>query len=128
MEEYAAAKANIFRHQRASDLAIFNYDNPWTRRFGEEAPGRVWFTSLERGGSFARGSTDISPLLVRETPLVGRHNLENILLATTTARLLGVSDDAMSEVVRQFRGVAHRLQEVAVVRGVRYINDSTSTT
>ncbi len=128
MEEYAAAKANIFRHQRASDLAIFNYDNPWTRRFGEEAPGRVWFTSLERGGSFARGSTDISPLLFRETPLVGRHNLENILLATTTARLLGVSDDAMSEVVREFRGVAHRLQEVAVVRGVRYINDSTSTT
>ncbi len=128
MEEYAAAKANIFRHQQAGDLAVFNYDNPWTRRFGEEAPGRVWFTSLQRGGSFARGSVDISPLLFRETPLIGQHNLENILLATTTACLLGVPDETIGETVRQFHGVTHRLQEVAVVRGVRYINDSTSTT
>src|SRR5579884_439936 len=118
MDEYAEAKANIFRHQHSTDIAVFNYDNPWTRRFGEEAPGRVWFISLQRGGSFARGSTQLAPFIFRETPLVGRHNLENILLATTTARLLGVSDDAMSEVVREFRGVAHRLQEVAVVRGV----------
>ena len=128
MEEYAAAKANIFRHQHASDLAVFNYDNPWTRRFGEEAPGHTWFTSLERGGSFVRGSDAISPLLFRETPLVGKHNLENILLATTTARLLGVADEEIGETVRQFHGVAYRLQEVGVVRGVRYINDSASTT
>src|SRR5229473_6804463 len=46
MQEYAEAKSNIFRHQHATDLAVFNYDNPWTRRFGEEAPGEVWFTSL----------------------------------------------------------------------------------
>ncbi len=39
MEDYAAAKANIFRYQHAGDIAVFNYDNPWTRRFGEEAVG-----------------------------------------------------------------------------------------
>ena len=128
MEDYAAAKANIFRHQHAQDLAIFNYDNAWTRRFGEEAPARTWFTSLERGGSFARGSHDIAPFLFTETPLMGRHNLENILLATTTARLLGVSDEAIGETVRHFHGVAHRLEEVDIIQGVRYINDSTSTT
>ncbi|HLI07225.1 MAG TPA: UDP-N-acetylmuramoyl-L-alanine--D-glutamate ligase [Ktedonobacteraceae bacterium] len=128
MEEYAAAKANIFRHQLASDLAVFNYDNPWTRRFGEEAPGRAWFTSLERGGSFARGSDDISPFLFRDTPLAGRHNLENILLATTTARLLGVPDVVVGETVRHFHGVSHRLEEVGIINSVRYINDSTSTT
>ncbi|SRR5579875_566122 len=128
MEEYAAAKANIFRHQLASDLAVFNYDNPWTRRFGEEAPGRAWFTSLERGGSFARGSDDISPFLFRDTPLAGRHNLENILLATTTARLLGVPDAVVGETVRHFHGVSHRLEEVGIINSVRYINDSTSTT
>src|SRR2546421_12051117 len=77
MEEYAEAKANIFRHQLSSDIAVFNYDNPWTRRFGEEAPGRTWFTSLQRGGSFARGSTHIAPFIFTETSLVGRHNLEN---------------------------------------------------
>ncbi len=128
IEEYAEAKANIFRYQRATDLAIFNYDNPWTRRFGEEAPGRTWFTSLKRGGSFARGSDHTIPFVYTETPLVGKHNLENILLATTTAQLLGVHDRTIAAAVRNFRGIPHRLEEVRVLNEVRYINDSASTT
>jgi UDP-N-acetylmuramoylalanine--D-glutamate ligase len=128
MEEYVAAKANIFRHQHGDDLAVFNFDNPWTRRLGEEAPARTWYTSLESGGSFARGSVDIAPFIFTETPLIGKHNLENILLATTTARLLGVSDEIIATTVRSFHGVPHRLEEVATVNGVRYINDSASTT
>jgi UDP-N-acetylmuramoylalanine--D-glutamate ligase len=128
MEEYAGAKANIFRYQHTDDLAVFNYDNPWTRRFGEEAPGETWFASMQRGGSFKRDSVDIAPFIFTDSPLVGQHNQENVLLATTTARLLGIEDETIGRVVRQFRGVAHRLEEVAVIRGVRYINDSTSTT
>ena len=113
MEDYAEAKANIFRHQHAEDIAVFNYDNPWTRRFGEEAPGQTWFTSLQRGGSFVRGSESIAPFQFTQTPLAGQHNLENILLATTTARLLGVADDIIAETVRRFHGVPHRLEDVA---------------
>src|SRR5438132_4182305 len=128
MDEYAEAKANIFRHQHPTDIAVFNYDNPWTRRFGEEAPGRTWFTSLQRGGSFVRGSTKLEPFIFTETPLVGRHNLENILLATTTARLLGIPDEMIASAVRNFRGVAHRLEDLGIIHGVRFINDSTSTT
>lgn len=129
MDDYAAAKANIFRHQRPGDVAVFNYDNDWTRRMGEEAPAeQTWFTSLARGGSFQRGSDELIPFTFRETPMRGAHNLENILLATTTARLLGIPDATIARVVRAFGGVAHRLQEVAVVNGVHYINDTTSTT
>jgi UDP-N-acetylmuramoylalanine--D-glutamate ligase len=128
MEEYAEAKANIFRYQHETDLALFNYDNLWTRRFGEEAGAETWYTSLERWGSFARHSTHVVPFLFSETPLIGKHNLENILLATTTARLLGVPDEVIESTVRNFRGVAQRLEEIAVVKGVRYINDTTSTT
>ncbi len=128
IEEYAAAKANIFRYQQATDLAIFNYDNPWTRRFGEESPGKTWFTSLERGGSFERSSDHIAPFVFTETPLVGKHNLENILLATTTTRLLGIPDEIIAATVRDFRGIPHRLEDVRVLNGVRYVNDSASTT
>jgi UDP-N-acetylmuramoylalanine--D-glutamate ligase len=127
VEEYIDAKANIFRHQDAKDLAVFNYDNPVTRRLGETAAAKTWFTSLERGGSFARGSSEIVPFIFTDTPLPGRHNLENILLATTTARLLGIADDSIAATVRSFRGVPHRLQEVAIRNGVRFINDSAST-
>ncbi len=128
MEEYAAAKANIFLYQHASDLALFNYDNLWTRRFGEEARAKTWFASVERGGSFKRGSAIIAPFLFTDVLLIGKHNLENVLLATTAARLLGVSDENIASSVRNFHGVAQRLEEVAVVNGVHFINDSTSTT
>lgn len=128
MEDYAEAKANIFRHQRAHDLAIFNYDNAWTRRMGEQAPAETWFTSLQRGGSFQRGSDTLLPFSFHDTPLPGHHNLENILLATTTAHLLDISDEIIARVVRSFRGVPHRLQEIAVIQGVHYVNDTTSTT
>ncbi len=128
MEDYAAAKANIFRHQHPDDLAVFNYDNSWTRAMGETAPSQTWFTSLQRGGSFLRGSTTLFPFTCHTTLLPGSHNLENILLATTTARLLGITDEVSAEVVRTFHSVPHRLQEIAVIDGVRYVNDTTSTT
>ncbi|GAC1389066.1 MAG: UDP-N-acetylmuramoyl-L-alanine--D-glutamate ligase [Ktedonobacteraceae bacterium] len=128
MEDYAEAKAHIFRHQSSTDLAVFNYDNPWTRRFGEESPSTTWFTSILRGGSFARGADHLEPFIFTQTSLLGKHNLENILLATTTARLLGISDTVIRETVRTFKSVSHRLDEVRVVHGVHYINDSTSTT
>jgi UDP-N-acetylmuramoylalanine--D-glutamate ligase len=127
MEEYIDAKANIFRHQRVNNLAVFNYDNPVTRRLGETAAAETWYASLEQGGSFVRGSSKIIPFIFRDTPLPGRHNLENILLATTTARLLGIIDEVIASTVTSFRGVPHRLQEVAVINGVRFINDSAST-
>jgi UDP-N-acetylmuramoylalanine--D-glutamate ligase len=128
MEEYAEAKANIFRYQHESDLAIFNYDNPWTRRFGEEAKAETWYTSLERWGSFARNSPVVAPFAFSETPLIGEHNLENILLATTAVKLLGAPDEVIGNSVRSFRGVAQRLEEIANIKGIRYINDTTSTT
>ncbi len=128
MEEYAEAKANIFRYQHVTDLAIFNYDNLWTRRLGEDAMAETWYTSLERWGSFARDSTNLFPFTFSETPMIGKYNLENIILATTTARLLGVPDEIIGSTVRSFHGVAQRLEEIAVVNGVRYINDTTSTT
>jgi UDP-N-acetylmuramoylalanine--D-glutamate ligase len=129
MEEYAAAKMNIYRHQHPGDLAVFNYDNEWTRRMGEEAPAeQTWFASLARGGSFQRGSDQLIPFTYRETALRGSHNLENILLATTTARLLGIPEETIARVVREFRGVAQRQQEIAVINNVHYINDTTSTT
>jgi UDP-N-acetylmuramoylalanine--D-glutamate ligase len=155
MDEYAEAKANIFRHQSSqssNDLAIFNYDNPWTRRFGLEAPAQAtYFTSVALNGSFPRTALnvsrspgadasehvgheyaevpmDVEPFIFDGTPLAGRHNRENILLATTTARLLGVPDEIITRVVGDFQGVPYRLELVRELGGVRFINDSASTT
>src|SRR5207237_5489376 len=83
---------------------------------------------LGLGRGFKRGSSIVTAVLLTDIPLVGKHNLENVLLATTAARLLGVSDEVIAASVRNFHGVVQRLEEIAVVDGVHFINDSTSTT
>src|SRR5436305_13355765 len=86
MEEYAAAKANIFRYQHPSDLALFNYDNPWTRRFGEEAMAQTWFTSVDLGGRCIRKKKNVNTFPLTDIHLVVKQNIDHVVLAGTTAR------------------------------------------
>jgi UDP-N-acetylmuramoylalanine--D-glutamate ligase len=65
--------------------------------------------------------------LPAEPLIVGAHNRENAAAATAAARAAGLGDDAIAEALRTFRGVEHRLELVADVDGVRYVNDSKAT-
>ena len=59
MEDYGEAKSAIFRYQGMGDIALFNADNDYTRRYGDEAPGsHVWFYSAERGAAWPRAYPD----------------------------------------------------------------------
>jgi len=57
----------------------------------------------------------------------GKHNLQNLLMATAAARLAGVSKKAIAETISSFTGVSHRLELITTIDGVRYINDSKAT-
>ncbi|HEX7310745.1 MAG TPA: UDP-N-acetylmuramoyl-L-alanine--D-glutamate ligase [Gaiellaceae bacterium] len=65
--------------------------------------------------------------LPAEPQLPGRHNRANAAAATAAARAVGLSDDAIAHVLREFRGVPHRLELVRELDGVRWINDSIAT-
>jgi UDP-N-acetylmuramoylalanine--D-glutamate ligase len=67
-------------------------------------------------------------LPVSEIKLLGLHNRENVLAAATAARILGVAPSRIRASVRGFRGLEHRLEPVATVRGVSFVNDSKATT
>ncbi len=130
MEDYGEAKTSIFRYQRPDDLALFNADNDYSRRYGEAAPSeRVWFYSAERGGSWPRGEPDsLRPFAYGQASgLRGAHNVGNVLAATLAAELLGVAPDAIRTGLASFVGVPHRLEVVRVLDGVTYVNDSAST-
>lgn len=137
MEEYIAAKENIFTHQCTEDRAVFNYDNEITRSFGGEARGRVTMFSrrrpLDRGVyvknnaiwiSGEDGSREVLPLPGILLP--GEHNVENYMAAIGAVDGL-VSDETIRAFARTFGGVEHRIELVRTLDGVRYYNDSIAS-
>ena len=139
MEEYIEAKAQILRHQNPQDYAVLNWDNEITRKMAGDTPGRVYFFSrkekLLEGAFFWRDDlllrlNNEEEIICRrdEIPLPGDHNIENILTAALTCRLAGAPTRVIRDVVTKFTGVEHRLELVREYKGVKYYNDSISTT
>lgn len=137
MEAYAAAKARLFENQTGTDAAILNADDPALDPYTPATPRVYRFSrkqSLEQGTYvrgdeivFRRDASEEILLRVCDIPLVGAHNLENVLAAATAARLAGAAPKQIAEAVRAFPGVEHRIEFVAEIAGVRYYNDSKAT-
>lgn len=138
MEKYIEAKRAIVRYQRAEDVAVLNADDPVVTGFAQATPAPVVSFSLrdvpERGAALQEECLGtvcagvFHPVLPRQdVPLLGMHNIANVLAALATCRVLGVDSSVMAGAVRTFRPAMHRLETVAVKDGVTYINDSIAT-
>ncbi len=114
---YAEAKATIVAYQGPDDLAVLNRENEWTCQFADRTAARLaWFSATDEvpGWSQAR--------------IKGQHNRANLAAATQVLYDLGLSDDQIAGAVASFAGVPHRQQQIAKIAGVKYVNDTTSTT
>ena len=108
-EAYRDAKLRIFERQTEDDVAVL------PRGFGH-VPGAA------RRVEFA--ADDVLP---GRLGLPGVHNRENAAAATAAARAVGIPDEAIARALESFPGVEHRIEDVGVVHGVRYVNDSKAT-
>jgi UDP-N-acetylmuramoylalanine--D-glutamate ligase len=108
-DAYRRAKLRIFENQTEADVAVV------PRGFGATPGGarHVEFDAAEE--------------LPAEPLIPGLHNRENAAAATEAARAAGIGDDAIADALRTFRGVEHRLELIAEIDGVRYVNDSKAT-
>jgi len=139
---YAQAKFNLFRNQGPGDVVVYNHDDELVREHVEAAAKEAAFrtvaiaqTTEPKSGAVVRDDRIIlriddidEPLMQRgETALRGRHNLYNSLAAAVSARVMEVENDVIRESLAGFEGVPHRLEEVATVDDVLYVNDSKAT-
>lgn len=151
MERYLACKAALFTQQGPQDRAVINAGDPAVAGVGREilawqdGPGVAWFTTdaavaaglrdgsgaswasvswLEAGRLCLEGRSALS---VAEVSLRGVHNMENCLAAAAAGLARGLPRQAVLESLRTFPGVPHRLQQVGVIAGVTYVNDSKAT-
>jgi len=138
MEGYVNAKAKIFANQDAGDYTVLNYDDPLTRSLAESTAARViWFSRrevLKEGVYVAEGRImanlgGVTEFICKqdEVRIPGAHNLENALAAIAAARAMEVAIPDLVHTLKTFQGVPHRLEPVAEIKGVRYINDSKGT-
>ena len=141
--EYISAKENIFTHQSASDIAVFNADNEVTRSFVGRQRGALRTFSrretVERGAYLApddagegqaiwisneNGRRQV--LSLAEIKLPGVHNVENYMAAIAAVDRL-VPDKIIRDFAKNFGGVEHRIELVRELDGVRYYNDSIAS-
>ncbi|WP_420641863.1 UDP-N-acetylmuramoyl-L-alanine--D-glutamate ligase [Candidatus Leptofilum sp.] len=137
MKAYTNAKANILRHQTADDIAVLCADNPGSLALSAIVQGQLRLFSLKNEvteGAFVkdgriviRNGAEKAVCRVDEVQLRGRHNLLNVLAATTLADSAGIPAEAIAQAIRTFTGVEHRLELVRTRRGVQWINDSIAT-
>ena len=138
-DEYVFAKSGIAKFQSPSDYVISNVDYPASLKIAEFSPGRKLFFSNRNKvpeGCFIENDSVIVKtrkkkekiMSTAEVLLPGRHNLENICAAVMAAQLLNVPNSIIRDVLKTFPGLEHRLELVREVGGVKYYNDSISTT
>ena len=136
-QEYINAKENIFTHQTAEDIAVFNADNPYTLEEASRAVGRARMFSRQKeleDGVFLRGDAIIAQhdgadrqvMTTADIKLPGVHNIENYMAAIAAVDGL-VPDEVIRDFAREFGGVEHRIELIRTRKGVRWYNDSIAS-
>jgi UDP-N-acetylmuramoylalanine--D-glutamate ligase len=139
MDEYAEAKAQIFRHQHPEDVCILNADDAYGKHWISEVPGAV-LTFAEKKKTGVRAWTTKTSLVVKwekgeheiakhsRLKILGKHNQTNLLAASLTALAAGAKLSAVKKVATTFQGLPDRQELLAHVKGVAFVNDTTATT
>lgn len=135
LENYYKSKTEVYRNMTPEDTFLLNADDPVLAEYVEKYPisASVRSFSLDttdtdnfvRDGQLFVGGESVLPLSAIRLP--GKHNLQNVMIAVSAAKVLGISNEIIDDVIRNFTGVEHRIEFVREKDGVKYYNDSKGT-
>jgi UDP-N-acetylmuramoylalanine--D-glutamate ligase len=129
-EEYVSAKMNILKNQKKSQIVILNSDYPILKNF-EVIGEKILFSKNEiiRNGALNVRYENVNINLdINKLKLKGTHFYEDIYVAALIGILSDISEEDIKDVVYNFKGLEHRLEFICEKNGIKYFNDSKSTT
>ncbi|HHT64750.1 MAG: UDP-N-acetylmuramoyl-L-alanine--D-glutamate ligase [Caldicoprobacterales bacterium] len=138
MDQYIAAKCRIFQNQGRGDYLVLNGDDPVLSSIQPQNEVRVFYFSrtqtlsegawVENGRIYMNIGAGAVPVCeISQVGIPGTHNLENALAAVLAAGLSGVEPHTIARVLREFPGVAHRIEKVDTINDITFYNDSKGT-
>ena len=137
-EKYIAAKFNIVKHQTEQDFFIYNADDAVTVKYLQQYP----FNSkplpismqkeLPKGAFIKEGQMNVKngdafAMSIFDFALKGKHNQYNTMAAAVASSVVGIRKDRIRDAVTSFESLEHRMEKVATVKGIDFINDSKAT-
>lgn len=135
LDAYYKSKTEVYRNMKDEDIFIYNSDDEVMEEYGKKYPikCRIQTFSLERQDTYAYlkdGSIWVNNekvLPLDKIHLVGKHNIQNIMISIMAAKALGISNKDIIETIDLFKGVEHRIEFVRELNGIKYYNDSKGT-
>ena len=135
LDAYYKSKTEVYRNMREDDVFIINGDDATLKDYLLRYPpacktvdislkNKDSYSYIEDGFMYV-DHEKVLPL--DKIHLVGKHNRQNIIIAITAAKLLGISNEDIIETIDSFKGVEHRIEYVRTLDGVSYYNDSKGT-
>jgi len=138
-QEYIEAKFRITKNQKKNDYLIYDADDIEIQKWLEKNVTQaqlVGFSLTKKieNGTYSNDKNIVMNLEQQKTimpiesiPLEGKHNLKNVMAATTIATILRIRKNTIRESLINFHGVEHRMEKVLKIKNVQYINDSKAT-
>lgn len=135
LDNYYKSKTEVYRNMAGNDVFLLNADDPVVKEYTDRYPVKCAKESfstdsqsadcIAKDGYLEIKGEKIIPL--NAIKIVGKHNLQNVMIAVSAAKAIGISNDVILEAVSSFKGVEHRIEFVRKIDGVKYYNDSKGT-
>lgn len=133
MDNYVYLKAKLLKNCTESEYAVLNYDDQTVRTFAGQTKAKTLFFSIReqvKGAFYENGELYFAGekiMPVSELAIGGLHNVQNALAVICVAKIMGIKISDIRAALSDFKGIRHRIEKVAMIDGVDFINDSKGT-